>query len=49
MAVDSDAPSISRSNSGINLDDSMSVLQMERQKGRERIRGREKEVDIGID
>jgi len=48
MAVDSDAPSISRSNSGINLDDSMSGTSNGKTKGTRKDKGKGKEVDKAL-
>jgi hypothetical protein len=48
MVVDSDAPSLSRSNSGINLDDSMSGASIGKTKGTRKDKGKGKEVDKAL-
>ena len=48
MAVDSDDPSISRSNSGINLDDNMSGTSNGKTKGTRKDKGKGKEVDKSL-
>lgn len=45
IPIDSDAPSLSRSNSGINLDDSMSNTSNGMTKGARRDKGKGKEAD----
>jgi hypothetical protein len=48
MPIDSDAPSLSRSNSGLNLDDTMSGTSNGKTKGSRKDKGKGKEVDKAL-